>query len=52
MKNTDQSFSNVVALLMLGAVFATGATFVQDLRHRDSTPTAASANVQQPPAAY
>lgn len=47
MNTSDQSFSNVVALIMLGAVFATGATFVQDMRHRNSAPATASASTQQ-----
>jgi hypothetical protein len=36
MKTTDQSFSNVVVLILLGAVFATGAVAVQEWRNGDS----------------
>jgi hypothetical protein len=35
MKNPDQSFSKVVTVLLLGAVFATISVAIQDWRYRE-----------------
>ncbi len=47
MQKSDQSFSNVLVLVLLGAVFATGATFLHDLRHRNVAPVEQPATAQQ-----
>lgn len=47
MNSKDQSFSNVVVLLLLGAVFATGAVAVQEWRTGDSVSSQNSATSEQ-----